>query len=135
MLGCACAHGQSPARQNLYDSDSTHRKALSKLRVIAEELENRSRVLGAPPRQAKCACAHAVSCAHIAGIEAACQCDCNRIRDGGESRTTSGPVPIPQQGDWSTKLEEGFDTDISSIPNPASFGAALRLATQSRQQD
>ena len=41
--------------------------------MIAEELENRSRVLGAPPRPAKCACAHAVSCAHIAGIEMAIQ--------------------------------------------------------------
>ena len=35
------------ATQTLYDGESTRRKALGMLRVIAEELENRSRVLGA----------------------------------------------------------------------------------------
>ena len=49
------------ARQNLYDSDSNRRKSLSLLRIIAEELENRSRVLGAPLHSAN------------AGIQAAIQ--------------------------------------------------------------
>ena len=34
-----------------------------------------------------------------------------------------------------TQLEEGFNTPINIVSNPAGFGAAMRLATQSRHTD
>ena len=129
-MGCACAHGRisdpKSVWQILYDSDSNRRKALSLLRVIAEELENRGRVLGAPSRPANAGIEAAVYSLKMLGLKSvnALALALHLIQYQFRSKETGAP-------DWkkaSTLRPEAFPT-VHAFATQISEGA-LDYASQ-----